>query len=205
MKKISLVILSLCSPLALANTYIGAGIQLNNASLGSQASKTAEIAGRTLDLQGADTELSGHIFAGHRFDNNVGLEFGYTNFEKDAEFEEVIDANSAREFASNIDLRQLSIALTYRYRYNASLSAIASLGVVHHDASFSSSYEIDVENGVDTDLISVNTSDDSFGGLASVGVVYEVYKNINVVAQYQYARTSVAGNSAFMLSASYSF
>lgn len=65
------------------------GVQANSASLQSQEFKTTEIAGRTLNLQGGDTEPSGHIFVGHRFDNNFGVEFGYTNFEKDDEFEEI--------------------------------------------------------------------------------------------------------------------
>lgn len=206
MKKIYLPLLALCTPLtALANTYIGAGIQSNNPSIQDDNVKKMSMNNVTLNLQkeGASSDL--HLFLGHRFDNNWGIELAFTAFEQSAEREVFIDYLQEEEWEADADYTQISLAATYLYPINDSLKLVGAVGILHHDADFNISYKIDIENGPDINYTNVNQSDSSVGGLASLGIQYQVYKNIDVTAKAQYARSSIVGNASLMLSASYTF
>ena len=206
MKKTYLYLLALCTPLTtLANTYIGAGIQTNNPSIQDNAMKSTSVNNVTLNLQKEGTSSDFHIFAGYKFDNNWGVELAFTAFEQSTELETVIDYTQEEEWEADADYTQISIAATYLYPLNDNLKLVGAVGILHHDADFNASYKIDVENGPDINHINVQQSDTSIGGLAAIGLQYQVYKNIDITAKAQYARSSLIGNASLMLSASYTF
>jgi hypothetical protein len=206
MKKHYVYLLTLFTPLTtLANTYVGVGIQSNNPSIQDETIKQMSLNDVTLNLQKEGTSSDLYLFIGHRFDNNWGIELGFTAFEQSAERENIIDYLHEEEWEADADYTQISIEASYLYPITDSLKLVGAVGILHHNADFNASYKIDVENGPDINYINLNQSDSSVGGLASIGVQYQVYKNVDIIAKAQYARSSIVGNSSIMLSASYTF
>ncbi len=205
MKKSLIALITLFSSSVLAEGYVGAALQYQNANIGDNNYKQAQVGGENLDLTKDDAGSSARLFAGYRLTNNFGVELGYSDFSLDAGKEVIISATQDEEWDAEFNLRQLDLQLTYFYPLSEKLTLKAGAGVIHHDAEFETSHKLDNEDAADQYLTQGKNSDSKLGFTGSLNLHYNVWQQVDAIVGVQYSNSSLADSTAAFAGLAYRF
>ncbi|MCF1428153.1 MAG: AcfA family outer membrane beta-barrel protein [Shewanella sp.] len=174
---------------------------------------------------GGGTDIGG-AFIGYRFENNLGVEFGYNQYKaKDSfgknmgvvehlftESGSALQANQERSWDANTTAHQYSVKPVYFMPLTDKFTLKAGLGLVLTHYSYHSGSEDEFEAVGNDDLEQTisreggeHHTENAVGGIASVGLNYNVYKGLDLGVSAQYQIDHVANVSELLLSATYQF
>lgn len=205
MNKTIVTLFTLFSSSVLADSYIGATLQYQDANPGKKEYEQVQVAGERLDLAADSAGSSARLFAGYRFANNFGLELGYSDFSLEAGKEVVISATEDLEWDAEFDVKQFDVQVTYFYPLSEKLTLKAGAGVAHHATDFSFSHKRDLENAADEYLATGASSENKLGFTASLSLNYNIWQQLDAVVGLQYSNSSLADNSAASAGVIYRF
>lgn len=193
------------SATAVAESYVGAALQYQAAGIGKDEYKQVQVDTQNLNLDADDAGSGVRLFAGYRFTDNWGLELGYSDFSLEAGNEIVLSALEEEEWDAEFKVKQWDLQLTYFHMLTAKLKLKASGGVVWHDTQFGYSHKIDIEDAADQYFTTGGESESKIGVTAGLALQYNVWQAVDVLAGYQYSRSSLADNSAVFAGVVYHF
>lgn len=205
MNKTMIALISLFSSSVLAEGYVGAALQYQNANIGVEDYKNVQVGGETLNLAADDAGSGVRLFAGYRLANNIGVELGYSDFSLEAGKEVTVSALQDEEWDAEFKVAQLDLQLTYFYPLAEKLTLKAGVGVVYHDADFAYSYKLDNEDAADQYLEQGNASDSKLGVTGSVSLHYNLWQQVDTVLGVQYSNSSLADSTAAYAGLAYRF
>ncbi|MCB5161916.1 AcfA family outer membrane beta-barrel protein [Marinomonas algarum] len=205
MKK-SLVALSIitCCGSAVAQPYIGVELFKANTSTDNNEYKNIDVDGQNLSL-GDDSEGGNRLFAGYQFDNRFGIEFGYTQFGREAEKEKQLSYLQEEEWNASLDIEQLELLLTYTLPLNTDFKVQLAGGMVWHKADLSYGHQYDNENAPDKTLSSGGQSENAQGVSARLALQYQVLDSFTLSGGYQYSTSDIIDSSALFAGIQYQF
>ncbi len=183
-------------------------------------------AGDNVNLKpGGRTDVGG-AFIGYRFDNNFGVEFGYNQYKaKDSfgknmgttdhvftEGKPGVSATHERDWSANTKAHQYIVKPVYFMPLNDKLTLKTGLGLVLTQYSYHAGSEDEFEAVTNDDLEQTITraggahhTENAVGGIASVGLNYNVYKGLDLGVAAQYQFDHVGNVSELLFSATYQF
>lgn len=205
MNKSMIALISLFSSSVLADGYVGAALQYQNANIGVKDYQQVQVGGERLDLAADDAGTGVRLFAGYRLANNVGVELGYSDFSLEAGKEVMVSALQDEEWDAEFKVNQLDLQLTYFYPLAEKLTLKAGVGVVYHDADFAYSYKLDNEDAPDQYLEQGNASDSKLGFAGSLSLQYNVWHQVDAIVAVQYGNSSLADSIAAYAGLAYRF
>lgn len=205
MKKSMIALMTLFSSSVLADGYVGAALQYQNANIGVDDYKNVQVGGETLNLAADDAGSGARLFAGYRLANNFGVELGYSDFSLEAGKEVTVSALQDEEWDAEFKVTQLDLQLTYFYPLAEKLTLKAGVGVVYHDADFAYSYKLDNEDAADQYLEQGNANDSKLGVTGSVSLHYNLWQQVDTVLGVQYSNSSLADSTAAYAGLAYRF
>jgi accessory colonization factor AcfA len=171
-----------------------------------------EYAGEQLKAEAKDAVFS--AFVGYQFNNAWGVELGYRQYEMEdsasKDTPEGSDWTKEEEWESNIDAKQISLMPTYSYHINEDWKLKAGIGLTYTQYDQKLEYSSELEhntNDTEKDYTSNSVSDDNnqWGGIASVGVEYNIYSNFTVGASAKYQADDYSDALFLNLSTAYYF
>jgi len=211
MKK-TLLITSLFITLpAVSAPYIG--LELGSTSLSGDVKDEFTNNSFSLNPDTSETNLS--AFVGYQFDKNWALELGYRQFEledslsTDTLISETVYAEE--EWEESVEVKQISLMPVYSYPLNEKWNLKGGLGVTYTQYEQSSEYSYEEETIYDQDVAGSETSQSTsakqhqWGGIASVGVEYNIATNLSIGASAKYHVDSYADSLSLNISTTYSF
>lgn len=167
---------------------------------------------------GLDPELKEGVFSafvGYQFSKRWGLELGYRQFKFEDEFSQTsnIDATSylEQEWSTEVNAKQVTLMPTYSFHINQKWKLKAAAGLTYTQYEQKDEYSTEVESIYDLDSLEPETSQssaestDQWGGIASVGIEYNIIHNLNIGASVKYHADSVSDGVSFNLSTVYYF
>ncbi|MGI2259975.1 AcfA family outer membrane beta-barrel protein [Shewanella sp. GXUN23E] len=183
-------------------------------------------AGDNVNLKpGGRTDIGG-AFIGYRFENNFGVEFGYNQYKaKDSHGENMgvtkhdfgngagaVDATHERGWDANTKAHQYIIKPVYFMPLTDSLTLKTGLGLTmtqyHYTSGSADEYEAVANDDIEQTVSRVggeHRTENAVGGIASVGLNYNVYKGLDLGVTAQYQIDHVANASELLFSATYQF
>ncbi|MEC6831576.1 AcfA family outer membrane beta-barrel protein [Photobacterium toruni] len=209
-KKLLLPLALLCSPV-FAGPYIG--LEVGAASINHDFSTHFVADAKTVTPSNSSTIFGG--FVGYR-SNNIGIELGYKQFElegsKSQYFPLVNSFNHEREWEAKLNANQFIIKPVYFYALTKKLQLKAGAGVTYTQYDYSSSAQDEYEHVLNDDL-EYNTprlggesnKKSEFGVIASIGIDYNIYRNINIGAAMEYYTDSTANGGNVTVNTTYFF
>jgi OOP family OmpA-OmpF porin len=158
------------------------------AAVGATQAQTASTAPRayvgaavvTADNLAAGYKADAKIFGGYEFNQNLGLEAGYTNFGS-TEFHHSANGQS---LSGSIKGYGAYIAGKYTLPINEQFSAYGKLGVAYSERKYSNS-------------LGMNFNDRDTGAYAGLGVQYNLNQQVALTAEYErYGKDKNSGAKA---------
>ena len=192
MNKSFIALISLFSSSVLADGYVGAALQYQNANIGVKDYQQVQVGGESLDLAADDAGTGVRLFAGYRLANNFGMEIGYSDFSLEAGKEVTVSALQDEEWDAEFKVGQLDLQLTYFYSLANKLTLKAGAGLVYHDADFDYGYKLDNEDAADQYLEQGNASDSKLGFAGSLSLHYSIWHQVDAIVGVQYSNSSLA-------------
>ncbi|OBU43293.1 peptide ABC transporter permease [Photobacterium phosphoreum] len=210
--KLLLPLALLCSPV-FAGPYVG--LEVGAASINHDFSTHFVADAKTVTPSNSSTTFGG--FVGYR-SNNIGIELGYKQFELEGSTSQhlpLVNNNSythEREWEADINVKQFIVKPVYFYALTEKVQLKAGAGITYTQYDYSSSSQDEYENILNDDLEfnkprlggeSENNSE--FGVIASIGIDYNVYRNINIGAAMEYYVDSTANGGNVTVNTTYFF
>ncbi len=155
---------------------------------------------------------------GYRFENNLGVEVGYSQFDADASKSKTVSVVGTTvtedEWDADFKAKQLTIKPVYFFDVTENLSIKGGLGLTYTDYKMSGSSQRETENEV-TDVESstaipgvtnpASKSQKELGVTASIGAEYRVYQGLFLGAEASFNHDSVANASQVLGTVTYRF
>jgi len=211
MKKILLATSLLIAFPAISAPYIG--LELGSAFVGGDIENEVAVSDVNLHPEASDAIVA--AFVGYQFNNRWGLELGYRQFELEDSFSsETFTSETVyleEEWDANVNAKQLFLMPTYSYQINDKWKLKSGLGVTYTQYEQGSEYSTELENIYDEDIlgsetsISENAEQQQWGGIASVGVEYNIISNLTIGASAKYSVDSYAEVISLNITTVYTF
>ncbi|MFM2588147.1 AcfA family outer membrane beta-barrel protein [Vibrio sp. TBV020] len=192
--------------------YIGLEYGFGSTSHDTQSNFTSSPV--TLEPSNEEGILSG--FVGYSLTPSWAIEFGYSQFELDddrslfVKYDPTTYIKTEEEWNSKVKAKQFTLAPVYTYTLSEKWQAKFKAGLTYTQYDVSASHYLEHENEL-TDIEAItpkssysNTSNE-IGGLASVGIEYEVYSQLMVGANVKYQFDSFANTVSFNIGSTYYF
>ena len=190
-----------------------AGLELGAPSVNGDIENTGGGSDTSLNPEVSDAVLA--AFVGYQFNKSWGVELGYRQFELEDSLstDTVVSATEylEEEWEENVQVKQLFLMPTYTYHLNDKWKLKSAVGVTYTQYEQSTEYSTELENIYDNDLLEYETSvsqkseQEQWGGIASVGVEYNIVSNLSIGASAKYTVDSYAEAFSVNISAVYSF
>jgi len=174
-----------------------------------------EFSGGNVNLNPNSSDTSISAFVGYQFNKSWALELGYRQFELDDSFStETFESDTVyleEEWEESIEAQQLTLMPVYSYHLNEKWKLKSGLGVTYTQYEQTASYSTEKETIFDHDIPGSETSLEErgelqqWGGIAMVGVEYNIFSNLTVGAAAKYHADSYAQALSVNISTSYSF
>lgn len=205
MNKSYIALITLFSSSVMAEGYVGAALQYQDANIGDKNYQQVLVSGENLDVAADSAGSSVRLFVGYRLANNFGVELGYSDFSLEADKEVIVSAMQEEEWEAEFSVNQLDLQLTYFYPLSEKLTLKAGAGVIHHDADFGYSHKFDNEDAADEYLQQGSASERKFGFTGSLNLQYNLWQQIDTVIGVQHSNSSLADNTAVYAGLTYRF
>jgi len=196
---------------AVSAPYVG--LELGATSIGGDAKNEFTSNSLGLDSDTSDTTIS--AFIGYQFDKHWALELGYRQFELEDSLSSDTPISdtvySEKEWEESVEVKQILLMPVYSYHLNEKWKLKGGVGVTYTKYEQSSEYSYEEETIYDEDVIGSETSQSErteqqqWGGIASVGVEYNITSKLSVGAAAKYHVDSYADSLSLSISTIYSF
>lgn len=207
-----------------SNSGIYAGLEYGIGAV--EQDYRTNFAGDNVSLKpGGRTDVGG-AFVGYRFENNFGVEFGYNQYKAKDSFGKnmgVVDhtfteggtaqkATQERGWDASSKAHQYILKPVYFMPLNDKLTLKTGLGLTMTQYSYNAGSGDEFEAVANDDLEQTisrvggaHHTENAVGGIASVGLNYNVYKGLDLGVSAQYQFDHVANVSELLFSATYQF
>jgi len=211
MKKLLLATSLFISLPVVSAPYIG--LELGTMSVGGDVQD--EFTGNSLDLNSDTSDTTISAFVGYQFNKQWALELGYRQFELEDSLS--VDTYlsdtvySEEEWEASVEAKQIFLMPIYSYHLNDQWTLKGGVGVTYTKYEQSTEYSYEEETIYDEDVIGSETSQSErakqqqWGGVASVGVEYNITSNLSVGTSAKYHVDSYADSLSLNISTVYSF
>ncbi|MCP4954457.1 MAG: porin family protein [Photobacterium aquimaris] len=208
--KLLLPLALLCSP-AFAGAYVG--LEVGAASINHDFSTHFVADAKTVTPSNSSTTFGG--FVGY-CSNNIGIELGYKQFELEGSTSQYLPLQGSftheREWEADINVQQFVVKPVYFYALTEKVQLKAGVGIAYTQYDYSSSAQDEYENILNDDIEYSNPrpggeskNKSEFGVIASIGIDYNVYRNINIGAGMEYYADSTANGGNVTVNTTYFF
>ena len=211
MKKLLLATSLFIALPAVSAPYIG--LEFGTAFVSGDIENEFDSSNVNLNPDSSDTSIA--AFVGYQFNKNWGLELGYRQFELEDSFSRETFASDTvyleEEWEESIEAQQLSLMPIYSYHLNEKWKLKGGVGVAYTQYEQHAEYSTEKETIFDEDIPGSETSLSSkrdqqqWGGIAMVGVEYNILSNLSVGAAAKYHADSYAESLSLNISTAYSF
>ncbi|MDO6475163.1 AcfA family outer membrane beta-barrel protein [Alteromonas sp. 1_MG-2023] len=188
-----------------ADPFIAAGMGYNSIELEDDQYDFALVDGVQLDVSSDDSDTAPWLQLGYTFSPAWSIALTYNQFETGSSQEVVLSALEEEEWEASLDVTEYALEAIWHYSLADKWQLNTSAGIVLHDADFSQSHELDVENGADVVYSAYGESDSKVGAVASVGIEYAAYRNFSVVANTRFSYSSLVSNASANVGVKYAF
>ncbi|PSV57340.1 AcfA family outer membrane beta-barrel protein [Photobacterium sp. GB-3] len=213
MKKSVLLSLAFLSGSAVATPYMG--LEYGAASVKHDYQTHFRADNKTVVASDSSSVFGG--FIGYKTENNYGLELSYKQFDLDGDSSQLLLSDKPgfileREWESDLSVKQISLKPVVFYSLSENIQLKGGLGLTYSHYKYTSSSHDEYEHVLNDDIeINLPRSggeskkDSALGIVASVGVDYNLYRNIHIGAAMEYYVDSIANGGNITVNTSYFF
>ena len=216
MKKTLLATLLLVSPSVLAAPYVGMQYGMGKLQHDYRTHFTAD----NVTVSPDETNSDFGAFVGYQFNQSIALELGYNQIKSEAEIGKYMgivafqnmDFYHEREWQAQLKTKQITLKPVYVYALTDNLAVKAAVGLTYTQYHYSSSsvdeYEGVANDELESELVRAGGGSDkqsAWGGMASLGLEYQVFPAIFLGVAAEYQKDSVASKEQLLFSARYQF
>lgn len=213
MNKLALLSLALLSGSVSATPYMGLKYGATSVKHDYQTHFSADQ--KTVVPSDSASVLGG--FIGYKIESNYGLELGYKQFDLDGSSSQLLPSDKPkfileREWKSDLSVKQISLKPVMFYSLSENIRLKSGLGLMYSHYEYNSSSHDEYEHRLNDDIeINLprsggeNKKDSAFGIVASVGVDYNLYRNIHIGAAMEYYVDNIANGGNITVNTSYFF